>query len=1347
MRRNVSKWLNSNKIRKCIKGVFSALILFTVIRAFFIDGIKPYYTVKDYSYQNDFASDQVAVASGNQISQHFIARGNRITNLTLFINDTVSQKLNIILLDLNGKIIREEKVNISDFKVGTWNRVRFDCKIGRGKEYVLQLCSEEGIGTLVVDYGDRPETYTYIQTEGEDISAGLAIGIQQTYAYITLASGFELFFMFTVYITLALGLCYAIFNVEKLIFACKKGYSGISVAYALFFSVSLIFVFNPVDAIRTRVKSFDRVMGAGLINNVDAARRISNFNHWYIFFAVAIILFYALVNYFRQKELREEQKNVINKLDQIIVLANVNLLLRCITYFSDKSNMQIIFYYSTAILMMIVLANIAFLVIGLDKWIRESEFAKLMVIAFGLGYPVAIITQYDWQGGKLLFGFQLLILIMTITIMCFFKEKKKYSESNLTYAACIVALIPFVTSFYIELVNILNQHEIFVHHIRRYYAIVLTIVGVLSCGLIAILKKYKTKILKWELWTYVWLIFGITCIQQQVPLQSTYKVDIFETANYSILISDFLNFGDIPIVQHYGGHMMTSVWESFLYALINNDYTGAICSPYRGYLIPVLAVLFFLLLRKLLDDETAFLTTLFFPFMGSWSYYGLGMLVCVAVWSYLKKNTYVRATLIWTAFIWTALYRLDLGFSIGLACIAALVIYVVVYQNWKAAKQLTITLLSCGVFGSVLWYTLCLIKNINPINRLVEFLMISLSNQNWAYEGIGNTEITLFSWCYIIVPFAIAGSLCYVIFSKKFREETSLDIWIAILILGFSYFANFSRGLVRHSLAETATTVVFWDAFVYVALFVSAYKRKRNLFLPVFIVMIISGTVMTTTANYTTSTIGDYASSRVGDFTHSWTLDRFAYEDLPKNVDGSVEIPQTYWKKLACNEEKVNRVEWGDDIKQIIKPYEMVLNEIIDRDETFVDFTNKTFVYSAINRRNPVYVSQSPLQLSGEFTQEMFVKEMEGIPIVLMPVGDDRAAYSLDGIVNSYRYYKVAEYIYQNYVPLCRYGDTFSVWCLPERYDEFRQRASSLVEGKEYVDLLFESDQVWFLNCERGSEESTGARYIASTGVNPIVEDINNFIDLSAYKDGSVKVSVKYSTDTDGEMKLFFTTDFNENYVDEKVSTTHISGTGMAEFIVPVTEYTRLRLDIPEESTVTIHSLKVSSPVTYIDYGYDNSMQNTDENGNVWNTYDNGFHTYDLAYLPNIWADNDSANNNTEYSELLYTNGYYVIEQNRILSKENGNYLSFRATYDGVDTGRNYYNNDETIAAVIKVGIYTNGVFEERYQYNVTLSEGTNEYIIRISNDYYWYCDEINAIRVSCDGFLYDVNMRILEGD
>ncbi|NLG05123.1 MAG: hypothetical protein GX567_15020, partial [Clostridia bacterium] len=228
---------------------------------------------------------------------------------------------------------------------------------------------------------------------------------------------------------------------------------------------------------------------------------------------------------------------------------------------------------------------------------------------------------------------------------------------------------------------------------------------------------------------------------------------------------------------------------------------------------------------------------------------------------------------------------------------------------------------------------------------------------------------------------------------------------------------------------------------------------------------------------------------------------------------------------------------------------------------------------------------------------------------------------------------------------------------------------------------------------------------------------------------------------------IFYTTAMGENYTEDKVSTVHIVGDGIADFIVPVTEYTRLKMNIPEGSTVAIRSLKVSSPVTYIEYGYDNSTQNIDESGNNWNTYDNGFHIYNLAYLPSIWADNDRAIINTEYAELQQANGYYLFDRSAISSKEHGNYLLFRATYNGTDTRRSYDNDDEVIGASIKVGIYENGIFSEKYQYNVTLKEGTNDYLIRVSNDYYWYCGDVNAVKVICDGILYDVDMKVLEGD
>ncbi|MCI8300590.1 MAG: hypothetical protein HFI69_09595 [Lachnospiraceae bacterium] len=136
----------------------------------------------------------------------------------------------------------------------------------------------------------------------------------------------------------------------------------------------------------------------------------------------------------------------------------------------------------------------------------------------------------------------------------------------------------------------------------------------------------------------------------------------------------------------------------------------------------------------------------------------------------------------------------------------------------------------------------------------------------------------------------------------------------------------------------------------------------------------------------------------------------------------------------------IQRIKFDETLENRVKGYQAVIDALLEEDETFIDFISKTFIYSAIGRRNPVYVSQSPLQLSGEFTQEQFVKQVEGIPIVLMPVDKENDRYSdgsirmdyftkgLDGIANPVRYYKVAEYIYQNYVPLCVYENDYAVW-------------------------------------------------------------------------------------------------------------------------------------------------------------------------------------------------------------------------------------------------------------------------------------------------------------------------------
>ena len=126
-------------------------------------------------------------------------------------------------------------------------------------------------------------------------------------------------------------------------------------------------------------------------------------------------------------------------------------------------------------------------------------------------------------------------------------------------------------------------------------------------------------------------MFGITCLSVQIPIQSTYSPDLFEGANYSILISDYLNFGKIPIVEHYGGHMMTGVWEGILYGILNQDPAGAVVSPYSFLVTPFLTVLFYYLIKNVWNEDLALLTTIFVSIYGS-----LGHIMAWECWSVVQ---------------------------------------------------------------------------------------------------------------------------------------------------------------------------------------------------------------------------------------------------------------------------------------------------------------------------------------------------------------------------------------------------------------------------------------------------------------------------------------------------------------------------------------------------------------------------------------------------------------------------------------------------------------------------------------------------------------------------------------
>lgn len=787
------------------------------------------------------------------------------------------------------------------------------------------------------------------------------------------------------------------------------------IQYALFFALNITFLFNPISEKNVEVLKFTRTFGMGTMYNWDVSRVISNFYKWIILFTILIFGFWIFFNSWKKKQsFTEEEKKCVSFLDSFMVLGCANIALRSFILFSEGIK-SALFASSNLLVDFVILLSFFYLIFHCSKNISFDNFLRLLVSILSFSICVVIILKRPFL------NVLVVVWIILLFICILIAKLKRVDESRLLSSfikACSVTLVffPLMTSMYFELLNILNARNIFVMHILKYYVIASILLLCSTLGISSIIYRKNSALDFWKRLAYPVLLIGYAALTVQPVLSCEYGAHVFESANLSIPVSNFLNFGKIPVITCYPGHMMTGVWQAFLYAFLNGDKLGAIFSPYSAWLeFPFVSVLFFYFVKTVLDENTAFFATLLFPFSANtcWNYFGIGMLLALAAIYYTKKQTLFRAFLIWGAFAWCTLYRLDIGFAFFMAVAISLTIWCFRTKNKVASEQLLLSFGITACTGLFLWYILCFSQGVNPILRLLEFLKLSASNQTWAYNQIGNSSRNLFCFAYLIVPFFLAMTLVVFIFSRRIWRMISEEHIVLLLIFGFSYFFNFPRGLVRHSLAENQVAIVFWNASIFLAGALSVLFHKKSLFLPLLGVFIVFSINFIDGNSFSSQPIAENVLPKI-----------------KKNIEES-------------RSQKKERVIFEQDMKRVCDTYRFVMDTLLNDDETFVDFMNHTFVYSAIGRECPVYVAQSPLMLSGEFTQKMFIQEIsdtiEKIPVAILPLIDNNLSASLDGICNSYKYYKVSEFIYTHYHPLCKYGD-FAIWGLNERFDELKEK-------------------------------------------------------------------------------------------------------------------------------------------------------------------------------------------------------------------------------------------------------------------------------------------------------------------
>lgn len=629
----------------------------------------------------------------------------------------------------------------------------------------------------------------------------------------------------------------------------------------------------------------------------------------------------------------------------------------------------------------------------------------------------AVITFLIYAIIILLFTFLMYILGVWLRK----HQRFYYFQKYYTITMCA----PLIILILLEWFNILSFHGI---KIPRLYLLVNVVYLLLfMVPVCLIFFKHKNKQMKEQRFMfqpkhyYLCIIIVFSCIIFSNSSKFVFDtVDIpfnfFETANAGNSLYGFLYHGKLPVVETFDAHMLYYQFGSILYYLVSGDKASAVIYGYS--IIPLFMIFYYVLFQRIFGSTYAFIICFFTGAMINSTFVNMApVAAAILMLEYVnRKNNYLTCTLFWLFTALCVLFRLDVGVAILVGSIVTWVIYFLFFsqsQNRIAdSKRLVITLFATYVGLLMLFCLLCLVKSIHPIDRLKEFLAIVQSNNFWGTSNLGNPALVA-NMFYYVLPFVSIFMLGHAIAKRKQMRQEEKSITIITFLFAFGvFYANFQRGLIRHTLYEMTLVSLLGTFILFIAIYARVIQPKKvfqNMML-IVVLPLIFGLFITTS---TTEQIPMYQYARI-------------YSD---RVHYQVQNPL---------EKGESRVTFTQDLKDIINPIKYLFDQTLEPQDTFLDFSNQSSMYFILQRENFMYANQSPGLISGEFAQQQFLQSVEAqgdrikyaITSDNMPLGPN-----LDDLTTSYRYYLIAEHIYNDYVPFYK-THNFTIWCKKDKLEQ-----------------------------------------------------------------------------------------------------------------------------------------------------------------------------------------------------------------------------------------------------------------------------------------------------------------------
>ena len=794
-------------------------------------------------------------------------------------------------------------------------------------------------------------------------------------------------------------------------------------------------IINPDNPSAYAVDKFPRILGLGVINNYSVSKKVHYFYFALVIYGLLIFCLYQNIVLSLMNNMHSRIRGLAGFSDTLLFVGYSFLLVCVYRQFSSQYSYDLTLYFVKSVIIFMIPA---FYLWQAGKLSVQDVRSLLALVLFSLVLSLNIVIYFDTRNAARFSSIFATVLFVSLAFFALNRWLTIFNDSVFYSKIIVISLIGSLSivffSLFLELSNIIALKTGSYFNIEKVFHFVFYSVCWLSFIWFGSVRKRVGR--KTAGAALLFFVLGVSLILNQPPLVIGAELDIFEGANYAVPISDFFNYGKIPMLENFPGHSLSAIISSVAYGALTSDYRGALCAPWYWWLYSaVFVVVLYCFIKSISNGLVAVSAAILLPYLlRCTSEYGIGLSVLLPFFLYVRtlRKRYLFLTVLLTFFM-TA-YRLDIGYSFLAGVMLSSLLVSIFYRN-KIIYQVLLYFAIGGAAVLGLFLLACVIKDINPAARIHEFLSVTSSNDHWGYNFFGDAEKNIYSFVYFVVP---ALSVLFFVIAIASRRKFSRAQFAVLLCLIFAYYANIPRLLVRHNLAEYPNFPK-WIWTIPIALpFVISKLASRN---KSAFILCETSFVLTFYIFYQGTTFYENSALQNTAGKAVWLSDQVS--PVVRKRDAGFVFGRG--SRIVYNEAGSENLILSNQLKT-------VADWLLSPEETYLDFTNQSLTYAWSGRRNPVYIVQSPAMLSGEVTQRAFIRELESdlskVPMAIMPTENDRyLTYHLDEINNNIRHYLVAEWLYSNYRPFIKYNGYTTVWVLNSRYDELYNKLKAHVSG------------------------------------------------------------------------------------------------------------------------------------------------------------------------------------------------------------------------------------------------------------------------------------------------------------